>query len=124
MMVRNSPIGRAFLDTIIVGEPLYRHCSMFENQLIQDMVYGKWFWWGEEKPGGSCWSDVTNVLRQRVMNSYDYKNLPLLKDRPSHNDIWGESGQWQEGDFMIQWPATSLEYRINVAREMYDRLRI
>jgi len=55
------------------------------------------------------------------MNSYDYKNLPLLKDRPSHNDIWGESGQWQEGDFMIQWPATSLEYRISAAKEIYAK---
>ena len=29
MMVRNTPIGRAFLDTIIVGEPLYRHWYLF-----------------------------------------------------------------------------------------------
>ena len=124
MMVRNSPIGRAFLDTIIVGQPLYRHWYLYENQLIQDMVYGTYFWDEEQKSGGSCWSDVTNVLHQRVMNSYDYKNLPLLKDRPSHNDIWGKSGQWQEGDFMIQWPATSLEYRINAAKELCARLRI
>ena len=124
MMVRNSPIGRAFLDTIIAGEPLYRHCGMFENQLIQDMLVGQWMWWGEMKPGGSVWSDVSNVLRQRVMNSYDYSKLPLLKDRPHYNDIiWGESGQWQEGDFMIQWPATSLEYRINAAKEMFAKLK-
>jgi len=123
MMIRNSPIGRAFLDTIIAGEPLYRRCSMFENQLIQDMLVGQWMWWGQMKPGGSCWSDVSNVLRQRVMNSYDYRNLPLLKNRPNYNDIiWGESGQWQEGDFMIQWPATSLEYRINAAKEMYKKI--
>ena len=124
IMIRNSPIGRAFVDTIIVGEPLYRHCGMFENQLIQDMVVGQWMWWGEMKPGGSVWSDVSSVLRQRVMNSYDYSNLPLLKNRPHYNDIiWGESGQWQEGDFMIQWPATSLEYRINAAKEMFAKLK-
>jgi hypothetical protein len=123
MMVRNTPIGRAFLDTIIVGEPLYRHWYLFENQLIQDMLVGHYFWDEHMKAGGSCWSDVANVLRQRVMNSYDYKNLPLLKDRPNHNDIWGESGQWQEGDFMIQWPATSMEYRINAAKEMFAKLK-
>jgi hypothetical protein len=123
MMVRNTPIGRAFLDTIIVGEPLYRHWYLFENQLIQDMLVGHYFWDEHMKAGGSCWSDVANVLRQRVMNSYDYKNLPLLKDRPNHNDIWGESGQWQEGDFMIQWPGTDLEYRINAAKEMFAKLK-
>lgn len=124
MMIRNTPIGRAFIDTIIAGEPLYRHCGMFENQLIQDMLVGQWMWWGNMKPGGSVWSDVSIVTRQRVMNSYDYKNLPLLKDRSHYNDIiWGESGQWQEGDFMIQWPATSLEYRINAAKEMFAKLK-
>ena len=57
------------------------------------------------------------------MNSYDYANLPLLKDKPDYNDICGESGQWQEGYFMIQWPATSLEYRINAAKEMFAKLK-
>lgn len=118
MAVKNSPIGRAFLDTIIVGEPLYRHWYMYENQLIQDMLIGKYMWCEELKPGGSCWVDVCNVLRQRVMNSYDYANLPLLKNRPNDHDIWGESGQWREGDFIIQWPATSLEYRIQQAKKI------
>jgi len=122
MMVRNSPIGRAFLDTIIVGEPLYRHWYLYENQLIQDMLVGTYIWDGNVKSGGSCWSDVSNVLRQRVMNSYDYSNSPLLKDRPDYNDIWGESGQWQDGDFMIQWPAMNLEYRINAAKELHAKL--
>ena len=123
MMVRNTPIGRAFLDTVIVGEPLYRHWYLYENQLVQDMLVGHYFWDEQMKAGGSCWSDVANVLPQRVMNSYDYKNLPLLKDRPNYNDIWGKSGQWEEGDFMIQWPATSMEYRINAAKEMFAKLK-
>lgn len=123
MMVRNSPIGRAFLNTVIAGEPLYRHWYLYENQLIQDMLVGTYIWDREVKPGGSCWSDVSNVLRQRVMNSYDYKNLPIVQN-DSHNDIWGESGQWEEGDFIIQWPATSLDFRIKVAKEMCERLGI
>ena len=87
------------------------------------MLVGHYFWDEHMKSGGSCWSDVSNVLRQRVMNSYDYNNHPLLKDRPNHNDIWGESGQWEEGDFMIQWPATSMECRINAAKEMFAKLK-
>lgn len=64
--------------------------------------------------------EVIKVLPQRVMNSYDYKKLPLLKNRPHFNDILDTDGQWQEDDFLIQWPATSLEYRINAAKEMYE----
>ena len=124
MMVRNSPIGRAFLDTVIVGEPLYKHWYLYENQLIQDMLVGHYFWDEHMKAGGSCWSDVSNVLRQRVMNSYDYKNLPLLMNRPNYNDIWGEDGQWQQGDFIIQWPGTDLEYRIKAAKELHGTISI
>jgi hypothetical protein len=123
MMVRNSPIGRAFLNTVIAGEPLYRHWYLYENQLIQDMLIGTYIWDREIKSGGSCWSDVSNVLRQRVMNSYDYKNLPIVQN-DSPNDIWGESGQWEEGDFLIQWPATSLDFRIKAAKDMCERLGI
>ena len=123
MMIRNSPIGKAFLNTIIAGEPFYRYCGMFENQLIQDMLLGQWLWMGEKTPGGSFWSDASSVPRQRVMNSYDYKNLPLLKDKSDYNDIYGENGEWKEGDFMIQWPATTMEYRINAAKEMFAKLK-
>ena len=38
MFIKNSPIGKAFLDTIIAGMPLYRNWYMFENQLIQTCV--------------------------------------------------------------------------------------
>ena len=87
------------------------------------MLIGTYIWDREIKSGGSCWSDVSNVLRQRVMNSYDYKNLPIVQN-DSPNDIWGESGQWEEGDFIIQWPATSLDFRIKAAKDMYERLGI
>lgn len=54
------------------------------------------------------------------MNSYDYTKLPLLKNRPNFNDILGTDGQWQKDDFLIQWPATDLEYRINAAKDLSE----
>ena len=53
------------------------------------------------------------------MNSYDYTQLPLLKNRPNFKDILGTDGQWKKRDFLIQWPTTSLEYRIKAAKELY-----
>ena len=63
-----------------------------------------------------------NVIPQRVMNSYDYSNLPILKNRPEYKDVLGTDGQLQKGDFVIQWPSTDLEYRIKAAKEMYSQL--
>jgi hypothetical protein len=122
MFIRNSPIGRAFLDTVIAGMPLYRHWYMYENQLIQDLFVGTHLEETGVVPGGTFWSRVGKVIPQRVMNSYDYTKLPRLKSRPNYNDILGTDGQWQEGDFLIQWPSTDLEFRVNAAKEMYDRI--
>jgi hypothetical protein len=95
---------------------------MFENQLIQDLFVGTHLEETGIVQNGTFWSRVGKVLPQRVMNSYDYKNLPRLKERTNFNDILGTDGQWQEGDFMIQWPSTDLEFRIVAAKEMYNNL--
>jgi hypothetical protein len=76
------------------------------------------------KPGGTAmWARAGKVLPQRVMNSYDYKNSPLLQKRSDYNDILGTDGQWQEGDFLIQWAGTDLEYRLKAAKEMQDNIK-
>ena len=115
MFVKNSDIGRAFLDTVIAGMPLYRNWYMFENQLMQDLLVGTHLEETGITQGGTLWSRVGKVVPQRLFNSYDYKGHPTLKNRSHFNDILGTDGQWKSGDFMIQWPATSLEYRIEQA---------
>ena len=120
MLVRNSPIGKAFLNTVISGMPLYRNWYMVENQLIQDLAIGSHLREDGINPGGTFWAEVIKVLPQRVINSYDYTKLPRLKNRPNFNDILGTDGQWQKGDFLIQWPATDLEYRINAAKDLSE----
>ena len=124
MFVKNSPVGKAFLDTIIAGMPLYRNWYMFENQLIQDLCVGTHLTEQGVSPGGTLWGRVCKIISQRIFNSYDYKELPLLKDRESYSDILGNNGQWKERDFMIQWPSTSLEYRVEAAEKLYKSEKI
>jgi hypothetical protein len=123
MLVRNSPIGKAFLDTVIAGMPLYRHWYMFENQLIQDLFVGAHLEEDGVHQTGTFWGRVGKVIPQRVMNSYDYRNLPKLKNRPHFNDIMGTCGQWEKGDFVIQWPSTDLDFRLKVSK-IYTKLCI
>ena len=120
MLVKNSPIGKAFLNTVISGMPLYRNWYLYENQLIQDLAIGSHLRESGVSPGGTLWAEVIKVLPQRVMNSYDYTKLPKLKNRPNFKDILGTDGQWQKGDFLIQWPSTDLEYRINAAKDLSE----
>ena len=122
MLIRNNAIGKAFINTIISGMPVYRQWYLYENQLIQDMFVGSHLRESGITPGGSLWASVGKVVPQRVMNSYDYSNLPKLKNRSDYKDILGTDGQWKEGDFLIQWPSTDLEYRVKVARETHNKL--
>lgn len=117
MLIKNTPIGKAFLETIVAGMPLYRHWYMFENQLIQDLIVGTHLEEDGIHKTGTFWGRVIRLLPQRIMNSYDYKNLPKLKGRPHYNDIIGTNGQWEEGDFVIQWPSTDLEFRLTMAKQ-------
>lgn len=115
MLIRNTPIGRAFLDVVAVSEPLYRHWYMQENQCIQDLLVGTFLTEQGVKNGGTFWTNVSRIIPQRIMNSYDYKNLPKFK-KSDIKDILGTDGQWQRDDFVVQFPSTPLDYRIKVAK--------
>lgn len=123
MFVRNSSIGRAFLDTIIAGMPLYRNWYMFENQLIQDLFVGTHLEEDGIHQTGTFWGRIGKIVPQKLFNSYDYKNHPKLKNRPHFKDITGNDGQWERADFMIQWPSTDLDFRIKCAK-IYNGLKI
>ena len=123
MFIRNSEMGKAFINTVIAGLPVYRHWYLFENQLIQDLLIGSHLEEsGMKSTGSTMWARIGKVLPQRVMNSYDYKNSPRLKNRPEYKDIFGTDGQWQEGDFLVQWAGADLNYRLKAAKEMYENL--
>jgi len=73
------------------------------------------------------------VVPQKFINSYDYKLYLAREDfnkngyQPeceSGNDIFGLSGQWTPGDFLIHWPGISLEKRIELAKELTEKYNI
>ena len=112
--LRNSEIGLGFMNNILSSMPLYKHYYLFENQYIQDCLVGTRLTEQGLKYGGSMWSEVSAIMPQRFMNSYDYKNHPKLKNRQPV-DVFGNDGQWQPGDFILHWPCMTLEERINAA---------
>lgn len=62
--------------------------------------------------------DKIKIVPHRFFNSYDYWQYP--QDYQPHIDkvdIFGNDGQWQQGDFLIHWPGIKLERRIQLANE-------
>ena len=56
------------------------------------------------------WKDLVKLFPQRYMNGYNYK----LYHYTDHRDLFGYDGNWNFGDWLIHWPAISLENRINL----------
>lgn len=107
-MLRNSEIGRAYLDSIEAAGAIYKNHPMYENQYIQDSVTG------------TFWRSVIKVVPQRLFNSYDYETLPRYP-KPV-KDAMGIEGQWQHGDFMIHFADKKLPERIELAKIYLEKV--
>jgi hypothetical protein len=115
--LRNSELGLGFMNNILSSIPMYKHYYLFENQYIQDCLLGTRLTEQGVKNGGSLWAEITAIMPQRYMNSYDYKNHPKLKNR-NPVDIFGNDGQWKPGDFILHWPSMTLEQRLDAAKSL------
>ncbi len=62
------------------------------------------------------------VVPQRVLNSYDYDQYPGSIPHVYKKDIFGNDGQWQSGDFLIQWPGIPNDRRIPLAKQMLTQV--
>ena len=51
-------------------------------------------------------------MPQRYMNSFNYMLYPQYTVTRDKLDF---DGNWQLGDWLIHWPATPLDYRIQLA---------
>jgi len=100
-LARNSDIGRAYLQMIIDLEETYKENAWAEQQVIIDTLE-------------DCKSFV-KIVPQRYMNSYE----PQIYDYCDVSmDILGQSGAWQQGDWIVHWPGTYKPARIERATEL------
>jgi hypothetical protein len=106
-LVRNSEKGRRYLKMIEDRLPTYDHWE--GEQGIMKETYDEYK------------NDVIKMVPQKNLNAYNYANYrhayahlePLC-------DQLGTNGDWSIGDFVIHWPATSFEYRIQ-AYDFYSQ---
>jgi hypothetical protein len=100
-LVRNTPEARAYLQMIFDKAEEYRDVEWAEQQVIIDTI-------GE-------YADIVKLVPQRYMNSYEqlmYDYCDISKD------IFGTSGQWESGDWIVHWPGTHKAHRLRRAQEM------
>jgi hypothetical protein len=99
-LVRNSEEGRGYLQMILDSKPNYLDNWQAEQAVIQDTC--------------KQYPNVVKIVNQRYFNSFDYK----IYHYTDHRDCLWQDGNWQQGDFIIHWPAVDQDNRIKLANHM------
>lgn len=106
-LVRGSQEGSDYLRDILSHYEEYKHHAWVENQTMIDL---------RDKHAA-----ITYMVPQWKLNSVDYMRWKDL--RPTYRkgtDCFGNRGQWRPGDFLIHWPAASLDQRF-IWLEQYSK---
>lgn len=100
ILIRNSPESKEYWN------------------MISTMLPGiHWHWEGEQKLIKDTYPNQKKkikVVPQREINSYDYR---IYGGYYPSKDYLGTDGNWQQGDWVIQWPGVGLDVRLKLAEE-------
>jgi galactosyl transferase GMA12/MNN10 family len=105
ILVRNSAQGRGYLQMILNRESEYAEAEWAEQQVIIDSI--------------EDYTDIVKIVPQKYMNSYvqaPYDYCDVTKD------IFGLSGEWTPGDWIVHWPGLHKPVRIQQATEMLTKI--
>lgn len=119
LLWRNTPEGRAFLDDVLALEEIAPTFGDSEQGALNRLCTFPGTcvpWKGNEKIPRK-YRKVIKVVPNRRMNSYDYSIWGDMYLPPRNLDqMYKKRGNWEPGDWLIHWPGTSYEARL----QFYD----
>lgn len=125
MLIRNSPEGLAFLNHIQeLEEEFMQYWDVEQGAMCHAMGFprtGDPSWpKGADIIVNEKYRSIVKLMPQRYMNSFNYEIYGNFYSQ--HNDRMGFDGNWQPGDWLIHWPATSVEQRIQLANAYKEHI--
>jgi hypothetical protein len=103
-LIKNSEWSCAYMQQIIDLMPKYEKHYFYEQQAMIDSI--------PEHPG------KVKIVPQRYLNAYKNDLYP----HQSKSDLLGNDGTWQKGDWLIHWPGTGLDLRLQLARHFLNEV--
>jgi hypothetical protein len=104
ILARNTPAAKRYFQTIMDRYADYKDHQFQEQQCMLDIH--------------DSFTDVVKLVPQREINSYQYD---IYTHGPWYNqtytDVAGNDGNWQTGDWIIHWPGTDLNTRMQLAQK-------
>jgi hypothetical protein len=103
-LIKNSDWSRHYLQHIIDVMPKYEKHYFYEQQAMIDSIPDN--------------KDKIKIVPQRYLNAYKNDLYP----HQSKFDLLGNDGTWQKGDWLIHWPGTGLDLRLQLARHFLNEV--
>ena len=103
-LMKNSEWSRNYLQGIMDEMPKYVKHYFFEQQAMIDSIPNN--------------RDKIKVVPQRYLNAYKNDLYP----HQSKFDLLGTDGTWQKGDWLVHWPGTGFDLRLQLARHFLNEV--
>ncbi len=103
-LIKNTDWSKKWLQDIYNSWPKYKTAMFLEQQAMIDSYPDN--------------KDKIKIVPQRHLNAYRNDLYP----HQSRYDLLGNDGTWQKGDWLIHWPGTSLDLRLQLARHYLNEI--
>jgi len=101
-LARATPTTINWLKHVVNVREQYANHSWYDQQAMIESI--------------DMMGDKIKIVPQREINSYDYDQYPGSVPHVYKKDMFGNDGQWQQGDFLIHWPGVPLARRLPLAQ--------
>jgi hypothetical protein len=120
-LIRNSDEGHEFLRDVLTFETQCLNFWDTEQRAIAftlglpETGEKAWAFQNRGDPIHICekWKNKVRIVPQKYFNSYIYNFYG--SQYPDQRDRLGVNGNWSYGDWLVHWPGTSLQMRLQVA---------
>jgi hypothetical protein len=109
ILIKNTPEARAWLKDIMDNMSKYAHHQYKEQQYMLDSA--------------DKYTDIMEIMPQHFMNSYEYKMYKVAPwNYTKTTDVHDQRGQWETGDWLIHWPGTQPNERLELVKEYKEKV--
>lgn len=109
--LKNSTIAKQFLRDILALEQQHLTSQWPDQQPMIDLI-------AEHEH----YQKMTEFHSQRDFNSYDYDFYHKDHGNTHDWDLFGNNGNWQEGDFVCHYPGVKYESKLELAKNILEKV--
>ena len=107
-LARATPLTISWLKHIVSIREEYANAKWLDQSAMIDTI--------------EMMGDRIKIVAQKELNSYNYDEYNGMEPHIHKQDVLGNNGHWDTGDFLIHWPGVPQARRLILAQEMLPKV--